>query len=282
MDLPLVVVLGATGNTGHSLVTALAEEGSLRVRTATRANEAPTSMPHMPFDWYDGTTHAAALDGADRLYLLAPVGEPDPARVIEPFLDAALAAGVRRVVFLSSSAIQCGEPGLGEVDALVREVCPEWFTLRPSWFMQNFVGDHPLARGIRSDRRIVTATGDGRLGFVDAEDVGRCAAALLAAEEWDNGEAILTGPETLSYAGAAAIVSSQIGSNVEHVAVTAEAYTALLVEAGYQEPFARALAALDERISSGAQDHVTESVQNITKAKPRSFHDFMKAYGYLL
>jgi uncharacterized protein YbjT (DUF2867 family) len=131
------------------------------------------------FDWSERATHAAALAGVRRVYLVAPVGEPDPVPLVEPFLAAALAGGVRRVVLLSSSAVPEGAPVLGQLHHLVRTTMPEWTVLRPSWFMQNFVSDHPLAAGIREAGEIVTATGAGRLPFVDAGDIAAVAVAAL-------------------------------------------------------------------------------------------------------
>ena len=52
---------------------------------------------------------------------------------------------------------------------MVRSTMPEWTVVRPSWFMQNFAGDHLVAQGV-CDGEIVTATGDGRVAFVDAAE----------------------------------------------------------------------------------------------------------------
>jgi uncharacterized protein YbjT (DUF2867 family) len=270
-----ILVLGATGNTGSALVSSLQQSPAARVRTATRAHQPHTPNEHVRFDWSDKTTFASAVDSIDRVYLVAPVGEADPARVVEPFLELALAAGTRRVVLLSSSAVAPGEPGLGMVDALVREACPEWEVLRPSWFMQNFTGNHPLADSIRNHAKFFTATGSGRLPFIDAEDIGRAAAHLLMVPSSNNSEHVLTGPQALSYDEAAAVLSNATGSKVDHVAVTSAEYTDRLVQAGYEPEFAAALAALDERIRNGEQEQVTGTVARLTGREPRTFVDYV-------
>lgn len=274
-DTVSILVLGATGNTGSAVVSFLQHNRAARVRTATRAHQPPTPSEHVYFDWSDKSTFPSAVDCIDRVYLVAPVGEADPARVVEPFLELALAAGTRRVVLLSSSAVAAGEPGLGMVDALVRDVCPEWEVLRPSWFMQNFTGNHPLAESIRNHAQFITATGSGRLPFIDAEDIGRAAAHLLMAPSSSNREHVLTGPQALSYDEAAVVLSNATGSKVDHVAVTVAEYTDRLVQAGYEPGFAAALAALDERIRKGEQEQVTDAVARLTGREPRSFVDFV-------
>ncbi|MDA4107180.1 NmrA family NAD(P)-binding protein [Mycolicibacterium holsaticum] len=272
-----VLVVGATGTTGAAVIDELRRFPDLSVRTATRAAAAPTDLEHHVFDWFDDDTWRPTLDGADRLFLLAPIGHPDPVTVVGPFAELAMASGVRRVVMLSSSAVACGDAGLGAVDALVRSTFPEWEILRPSWFMQNFVGNHPLAESIRATGEFITATGDGKLAFIDAGDIGRCAAALLAAPGSTIDEHVLTGPQALSYDEAAAVMSNVTGRRVTHRAVAPERYIDRLVGAGYDAEFAAGLVALDGLVRDGAQSRVTDAVERLTGNAPRSFEDFLRS-----
>ena len=74
---------------------------------------------------------------------------------------------MRRVVLLSASAVPEGAPGLGTVHRYLRERVPEWAVLQPSWFMQNFVNErHHHGSTLKHDGVVVTATGEGRVGFV--------------------------------------------------------------------------------------------------------------------
>ncbi len=133
------LVIGATGTTGSRTVAGLAAAGH-RVRAAgRRATPVPGAEP-VRFDWYEPATHAAALGGADRVYLVPPLGDPDPAAVMLPFLRRARAAGVRRAVLLSASAVPEGGPAVGKVHQALPGLFDEWAVLRPSWFMQNLTG----------------------------------------------------------------------------------------------------------------------------------------------
>ncbi|MGW2326094.1 NAD(P)H-binding protein [Streptomyces sp. NPDC001700] len=270
---PTVLVTGATGNTGSRVVRLLRERGA-PVRAAARR----PGGDGVRFDWYDPATHAAALAGVDRIYLVAPVGEADPVPVVEPFLAAALDRGVRRVVLLTSSAIPADAPGMGALHRLVRDTVPEWAVLRPSWFMQNFTGDHAVAHAIRGDGQIVTATGDGRVAFVDADDIAAVAAQALLDDRPHNTDHVITGPEALSYADAACVVAEVSGRPVGHVTVTAEALSERLVDSGIPREFAAVLAGLDVDIRGGTEDRTTDTVRRITGRAPRSFADFAKAH----
>lgn len=271
-----ILVTGATGNTGVSVVAGLRDRGDA-VRAATHRPD-PGDADAVRFDWFDPSTFAAALAGVRAIYLVAPAGVADPAPVVRPFLEQAAAGGVRRVVALSSSAVARGEPLLGEIHALVVDLFSESTVLRPSWFMQNFTGDHALAEGIRRSREIVTATGDGRLGFIDAADIAAVAVEALVADRPVGDELVLTGPEALSYGHAAAIVSDVLGTPVRHVDVTTAELAERLTRAGLTGEFAAGLAALDERIRAGEQDLVTTTVHDVTGRRPTSLREFLAVH----
>lgn len=268
-----ILVTGATGNTGAPVVAGLRERG-LRARAASRHPD-PADADAVVFDWSDDATFAPALTDVRAVYLVAPAGAADPVPMVRPFLELAAARDVRRVVLLSSSAVERGEPGLGEIHDLVAGLFAEATVLRPSWFMQNFVGDHPLAQSIRETREIVTATGDGRLAFIDAADIAAVAVEALTAPEPVSEELLLTGPESLSYADAAAIVSDVLGVPVRHVDVSATELARRLTAAGYSAEFSAMLAGLDERIRAGEQDLVTTTVRDITGRAPTSLRHFL-------
>jgi len=265
-----VLITGATGTTGRRVSAFLSDRG-VSARLATRT---PKASGQVRFDWADRGTHGDALRGVSAVYLIAPMGVPDPVALVAPFLEEALRQGVRRVVQLSSSALPEGTPGLGVVHHLVRTTMPEWTVLRPSWFMQNFTGDHLVAQGVRSGE-IITATGDGRVAFVDATDIAAVAGHALTDDQPHNAELILTGPDALSYADAAKVISQAIGHTVRHRSVPAEDAARRITAHGVPAEFAKALGAMDVAISGGAEDRVTDTVQRITGRPACTFDDFV-------
>ncbi|VEG50844.1 NmrA family protein [Mycolicibacterium chitae] len=230
----------------------------------------------MRFDWADRDTHKVALDGAAAVYLVAPIGAADPAPMVELFLQDAVDLGVRRVIALSSSALPEGAPGLGQVHHLVRTMMPEWAVLRPSWFMQNFTGDHVVAQGVRRGV-IVTATGTGRIAFVDAGDIAAVAVRALTDDVPHNTEHLITGPQALSYADTTLVVSEFVDHPVRHRPVSAATFAALLTGSGVPADFAEILAALDTEIAGGAEDRLTDTVFEVTGRAPVSFREFCAA-----
>lgn len=216
-----ILVIGATGTTGGRTAARLTAAGH-HVRAASRrATPVPGAQP-VRFDWYDPGTFGGALDGTDRVYLVPPLGDPDPAAVMLPFLRQARAAGVRRAVLLGSSAIPADGPGVGAVHRALPELFDQWAVLRPSWFMQNFTGTHMHARSIREHGVILTAAGSGRVGFVDADDIAAVAVHALTDDRAPGTDLVLTGPQALGYDDIAAIVTEVTGRPVTHQPLTYE------------------------------------------------------------
>ncbi|QDO37492.1 ergot alkaloid biosynthesis protein [Streptomyces sp. RLB3-17] len=266
------LVIGATGTTGSRVVAGLIAEGH-RVKAAGRSATPVEGAEAVRFDWNEPATFGAALDGVDRVYLIPPIGSSDPAAVMLPFLRRARSAGVHRAVLLSSSAIPSGGPAVGQVHQALPGLFEQWAVLRPSWFMRNFAGFTPHARSIREDGVILTATGDGRVGFVDAEDIAAVAVRALTDEQAPDADLILTGPQALSYDDVAAIITEVGGRPVVHRHLTFDQLRDRWV-AEIPLEFATMLAGMDRAIADGAEDRTSDTVQRLTGRPPGTFRAF--------
>jgi uncharacterized protein YbjT (DUF2867 family) len=277
------LVTGGSGKTGRAVASRLAAMGH-HVRTASR--HAPAVPPaegteHVVFDWTDERTHGGALAGVGAIYLLPPVLVADPVPLMAPFIERALEGGAHRMVLLSASVIPEGGPGVGTVHRLLRERVPEWAVLQPSWFMNNFLEDHYMAEDAAAGF-VMTATGDARIGFIDVEDIADVAAHALTDEPAHNAAHVLTGPEALSYADVAAVLTEVTGRPVEHRDATPAEVRARMIRSGVPEQFADILVMLEDVIRGGAEDRVTDAVQRITGRTPRSFQAFAERHAAIL
>ncbi len=269
---PTVLVLGATGTTGSRVARALRGRGVVP-REASR-----TSAGLTRFDWHDQTTWEPALRDVQRLYLVPPTDGSDPASVVARFLARAADAGLRRVVLLSSSALEPAPAGPGALPAIVRAAVPEWAVLRPSWFMSNMLAGTPLAAGLRAGE-VVTATGAGRVAFIDPDDIAAVAVQALLTEPSLNTELVLTGPAAHSYAELCGLVADVRGHPIRHSSVSVQQYTDHLVQGGLPAAYAPLLAGLDEPISRGSEDRVTETVPQITGQPAGTLHAFVTRHA---
>ncbi|MFH8558336.1 NAD(P)H-binding protein [Streptomyces celluloflavus] len=268
------LVIGATGTTGSRTAAQLTAAGH-RVKAASRRAAPVAGAEPVPFDWYDPATHAAALNGVDRVYLIPPLGDSDPAATMLPFLQQARTAGVHRAVLLSSSAIPEGGPAVGKVHRALTDLFEQWAVLRPSWFMQNFTGTHAHARSIRDEGIIRTATESGRVGFVDAEDIAAVAVHALTDEQAPDTDLVLTGPEALGHDDIATVITEATGRTVAHHRLSYEQMRDHLTTQVPVE-FAAMLAGMDRAIAEGAEDRITDTVQRLTGRPPRTFRALLE------
>ncbi len=273
-----ILVLGSSGQTGRGVVRELRSQ-AIAPRTTHRTIGSLTPREdEVYFDWMVPESHFPALRGIERMYLLCPGLLKDVDKIVLPLLKMAREAGVRRVVLLSSSAISPGDPGLGQVQTFLSENYPEWVVLRPSWFMQNFFDSrHHHAQGLFNGK-LVTATREGRLPFIDAEDIARCAAQCLVAPTVENRDYVLTGPEAYSYDDVAALVSSILSKEIVHRKVNETELVRHMAMYGVPEEYGELLAGLERLISQDREAQVTDNVFRLTGSLPRSLMPFLKAH----
>ncbi|MGZ4344018.1 MAG: NmrA family NAD(P)-binding protein [Solirubrobacteraceae bacterium] len=268
-DTTLTLVLGATGKTGSRVNRKLASQG-LAVRTAARFGA------DVRFDWDDGRTHGPALSGVRRLYLVAPVLRTDFAPQVAEFLDLAEAAGVRHVTYLSAYGMNMAPPAVAmravELDLIDRRRLT-YSILRPAWFMQNFSETFLKP----ADDAIVVPTGDGAEAFIDAEDIAAVAATTLTEPDAHAGaEYAPTGPEAITVADAAAILSEVSGRKITHVDVDRDTWIDSVIASGVPADYGPVLRQLTETIATGTGSQPNDDVEKVTGVRPTHFADFAR------
>lgn len=263
-----VLVTGATGKTGRSLITRLDEAG-VGYRAATRGGE-------RPFDWTRPETWDLALEGVASVYLVAPPTVDDPySRMIE-FLRSATEKGVGRFVFLGMASLPAGGPAHGQVHQWLKDNADDWAVLAPSAFMQNFAEGSHLAT-IRDEDAIYSNTRDGRVPFINADDIARAAFALLTNPSGPSGEYVITGDEALSYDDVAERIGEARGRRVAHVRISTEDLVQRFLARGLPEPTARFLALGYETIAAGIHAQTTDTYRALTGMRPTRFLAFAEA-----
>ncbi|MFN3211026.1 MAG: ergot alkaloid biosynthesis protein [Roseovarius sp.] len=264
-----ILVTGGTGKTGRRTVEQLRSMG-FEPRVGTRR---PKDAADVRFDWADADTFADAFDSVSAVYLVAPTDTINSLGAMEAGLKAALAAGVTRFVLLSASSLEEDGPMMGAVHGWLRANASEWVVLRPTWFMQNFSEQHHR-NTIRDQSTIFTATGSGRIGFIDAEDIAATAASQLVAPTVGNTDYILTGPEAISYDAVARTLSGLLGRQIEHKKLTVEELAKRHIQMGLPAEYAETLSAMDGAIARGSEDHVTGKVLALSGKAPTTFAEF--------
>ncbi|MFE0463450.1 SDR family oxidoreductase [Kitasatospora sp. NPDC058965] len=215
----MIVVTGATGNVGRTLVRLLAGAGHPVVAVARRigATDVPAGVRAVAADLADPASLRPALTGADALFLL--VAGEDPAGL----LDQARQAGVTRVVLLSSQGVGTRPGGAyAHAAGFERAVAAgglEYTVLRSGGLASNAFA---WAEPIRAHRTAAAPFAEVALPFVDPDDVAAVAAAVLTGDGHQGATYVLTGPAATTPRQRAAALAAAIGEPVAFVEQTRE------------------------------------------------------------
>ncbi|MBI2395974.1 MAG: NAD(P)H-binding protein [Deltaproteobacteria bacterium] len=215
-----VLVTGATGNVGREVVSALLVRGA-KVRVAERSADRVRAacggeVEPVPFDFFEPATFRGAVRGCDALFLMRPPPIQDVKATLNALVDRAREASVASIVFLSVAGAGKNRavPHHG-VEGHLQAGPRDWTILRPGFFAQNF--EDAYLRDVRDDDRVYVPAGDGVVTFVDVRDVGEVAAMALTAPEQHREKAYtLTGPEAVSFARAAELLSAALGRMIRY------------------------------------------------------------------
>jgi uncharacterized protein YbjT (DUF2867 family) len=124
---------------------------------------------------------------------------------------------------------------------------------------------------------IVVPTGDGAEAFVDAEDIAAVAAATLVDPQTHAGaQYALTGPEALTLADAAKIISHVTGQAISHLDIDRDEWVAGAVASGVPAEYGEVLRTLTDTIASGHGSRPNNDVAKATGTAPTRFADFAR------
>jgi uncharacterized protein YbjT (DUF2867 family) len=283
MDSPtLTVVLGATGTIGSELVRQLSGAG-VPVRALTR--DARKVQPLPLVDWREADLNRpASLDdafrGASRLFLLSSVTEHFAAEQLAA-VQAAKRAGMTYLVKLSALGASAQSNSLvgrlhWQVEEAVRQSGMAWAMLRPHVFMQNLLGS--VAATVRLERKVYSATADGKIPFIDTHDIAAVAARiLLKPETYANRNYYLTGPEAVGYRDVAYLLTELLGTPVGYQVETLEEARQRLEAEGIpgwlREGY---LALIAYQRAGGATATVSPAVAQLLGRPARSIETFLR------
>jgi NAD(P)H dehydrogenase (quinone) len=219
----VIAVTGATGGLGGRVARRLAERGAaqrLVVRDPARAPElAGAEVETGSYD--DGEGLRRAFDGTRTLFMVSASEAPDRVRLHANVVDAAVAAGVERVVYTSffGAAPDC-------TFTFGRDHWHAEEHIRASGLGYTFLRDNlyidfvPLMVG--ADGAIRGPAGDGRVAAVARDDIADVAVAALLGGGHEGRSYDMTGPEALTLAEVAEELSGAAGRTIRYQAETLE------------------------------------------------------------
>lgn len=285
---PVVLVLGATGTVGRSLVAELRADdaaGRLDLVAGVRRPDAGrelggvrTRLVDLDLPEREGSGRlVAALRDVDRLFLLTGY-EVRMLAQSKAVVDAAVAAGVGHVVHLGvhaargSSVAHHGWHQL--VETYLENSGLPWTHLRPTWLMQNLLVPVGDARpGV-----LAGYAGDAAPSWVDAADVAAVAAAVLRDPSRHAGRAYGLGTEVATLSRVAALIGDVTGEPWRHEARDPWEFYRAVTAAGTDPVYAASARTALERLAGGGLPELSDTfdtVERLTGRAPVSLRAFL-------
>jgi uncharacterized protein YbjT (DUF2867 family) len=284
----VIAVTGATGALGGRVAARLAELGAeqrLVVRDPARAPQLDGVEVAGGASYADGEAMRRAFDGADTVFLVSGKEDRDRVSLHRSAVDAAVAAGVERIVYTSfvaaapDTTFTFGRDHF-HTEEHIRSTPLEATFLRDNIyldFIPYFAGDDGVIRG---------PAGDGRAAIVARDDIAAAAAVVLT-EDGHGGRAYdMTGPEALTLHEAAAQVAEAAGRPVTYEPETLEEARASRAPSGAEDWEIEGWVTSYAAIAAGELERVSDDVERLTGRAPMTLAQFLRdnpdSYRHLL
>ena len=276
----MILVTGATGNVGSEIarqLTTLDRPFRIFVRDGDKAAAmiGPGSYETVLGAFSDEAAFKDALEGVDAVYMVTNQSDAfkqDLARMAGQIK----AAGAKRLVMLSAECDLDSEiffaRRTAELEQIVKDADLPWTLLRPDWFMQNFAGF--AAMGM-----VAFPEGAGKTSFVDVRDVAEVAIKALSESGHLHRTYRLTGPDPMTFRGAAERISAQLGRDIPFVAITPEDMRAGMIAQGAEEWYADMNAEMTQAVRMGFSFNPSNDIQFLLGRKPRSIETYTKDHA---
>jgi NAD(P)H dehydrogenase (quinone) len=220
-----ILITGATGNVGRRVAELLSARGVETRRLVRDPDRAPALAGSSVFagDYQDRVALGRALQSVETVFLVSGSAPPlKRAALHGTVIDAAVEAGVKRVVYLSFQGASATSPFPYSADHLLSEAhlgqSGLAFTILRDSFYLDLLPELADASGV-----IRGPAGEGKVAWVSRENVAQVAAAVLTNSGHDGRTYDVTGPEAFSLREAARRLSVISRIPVTFVEETVEA-----------------------------------------------------------
>jgi len=261
-----LAVTGSTGRVGGLVARRLSElsvDHRLLVRDPARAPALPGT--HIAAaDYGDAAAVRTALSGAHTVFMVSGAETPNRVQQHVTFIDAAIDAGVQRIVYLSFFG--------ASPTATFTLARDHWATeehLRSTGVAHTILRDNLYADFapalVSADGNIRGPAADGRAAVVAQADVADVAVVVLGSDDAYDGQTLnLTGPTALTMYEIASALSDHLGRTVAYVPETIEEAYASRAVYGAPKWQVDAWVSTYTAIAAGELEGVSEDIQDVT------------------
>jgi NAD(P)H dehydrogenase (quinone) len=281
-------VTGATGGVGGRVARRLADHG-IEQRLLVRDEARAPSLDHAEvavFGGYeDGDGMRRALDGIEALFLVSAAEDPARVLVHKTAIDAAVAAGVQRIVYTSFVAAAPDTTFTFGRDHFHTEEHIKQSGVAYTFLRHNLYLDFiPLL--CPPEGVIRGPADDGRVAAVSRDDISDVAVAVLTGEGHEGQTYDITGIEAFTLTEAAAELSRVTGRHITFEDETLEEARESRRPSGAPDYEIEGWVTSYAAIGAGDLEGVSDCVERFCDREPQRLGDWLRAnpesYRHLL
>jgi NAD(P)H dehydrogenase (quinone) len=271
-------VTGATGGLGGRIARRLADQNApqrLLVRDEARAPGLENAEVAVFGGYTDRAGMRRALEGVETLMLVSAAEDPDRVSLHRNAVDAAVDAGVRRIVYTSfvaaapETTFTFGRDHF-HTEEHIKASGAEWTFLRDNIYLDFIPLLCPPEGVIRGP------AGEGRLAAVSRDDIAAVAAAVLTGEGHAGQTYDITGAEAFTLAEAAAELSRVTGRRITFEDETLEEARESRRPSGAEDFEIEGWVTSYAAIGAGDLEAVSDCVERFLDREPQRLGDWLR------
>ena len=288
----MVLITGATGQLGTAVIEQLLRKiTASEIAGLTRTEEKAANLKSRGVtirlgDYNDTDSLDRAMQGVDKVLLIAGGSDPNGLEQHQNVVDAAKKAGVGCIAYTGRALADrhtlanrlmvrhfdtedyIKASGLRYV--LFRNIL--YMDVLPLYLGQNLLQEETSTAGI------LLPAGRGRVSFALRSDMGEAIANVLAETKCGNEVYHFTGTQAYSFDDVAAALTDLSGKTVTYTPVDEAAYAARLKQQGMSDFVVQLLTAFMTDIKNGQEEQVSTDLTTMLGREPAGLREGLKAF----
>ncbi len=274
-----ILVTGASGQLGSAVVDHLLISykgiviaGSRNLEKIAALGAKGAELRKVDFD--DAATTDEAFKNVDKLLIVSTDSLAEPGLRLKQHLTAIASAkkgGVKHIVYTSltnadDSPISFAPDHAGTEAAIKASGIP-YTILRNNWYFENLSSSVVQAKATKN---LMTATQNGKVGFIARADCARVAAAVLLKDDLKNVTLDVTASQGYSYGDIAHAL------NAELTAISDEQLRMGLKQHGLPDFVIDLVTTFEKAVASGKMALTNNIIEELTGKRPQTLSEFLK------
>jgi NAD(P)H dehydrogenase (quinone) len=287
MSSPKITITASSGKLGRAVAAELAARDLARqVRLSARDPQKIADLKAQGFetiaaDYDDGESLKAAFAGSDAIVLISSEGVNEKRiRQHQTAIDAAKAAGVKRIVYTSTtspshdSSFEWSGAHV-ETEAYLKQSGLAYTILRDNSYFSN---NDSLFEQAKVSGTLVFPGIDAKVAYVSHEDVAATIAGALTSAGHENKIYEISGREAVSARELAAALSDVTGRTITAVDVPLQAFHDQFKALGLPEYLVTGLTSFYAALGAGEFSSTSNDIERLAGRPSASARDYLKKF----